>query len=48
MTEPEAEKFFSSIALRPTANKPVYFEPSQGGFGIMLPQAPSQYRYDLN
>jgi len=39
----EAAQFFSSITLREKENKPVYFQPAQGGFGIKLPQAPDEY-----
>ena len=39
----EAEQFFSSISLQEKENKPFYFQPAQGGFGIMLPQMPGQY-----
>jgi len=40
---PEAERFFSSISLKEKENKPFYFEPPQGGFGMMLPEQPAQY-----
>lgn len=39
---PEAEKYFSSIQLRPVANGPVMFEPAGGGFRVSLPEMPHQ------
>jgi len=44
----EAEQFFSSIKLKEKENKPFYFQPAQGGFGIMLPQIPDQYLNDAD
>lgn len=39
----EATQFFSSIQLKPAENKPVLFEPEQGGFIVQFPQQPSAY-----
>jgi hypothetical protein len=39
----EANRFFSSIYLRPIINKSQQFTPTQGGFSILLPQLPSVY-----
>ena len=39
----EANQFFSSISLKEKENKPVYFQPSQGGFSMKLPQIPVEY-----
>lgn len=39
----EATQFFSSITLREKENKPVHFQPGQGGFAIKLPQVPDEY-----
>ncbi len=39
---PEAEKYFSSIQLKPITNGPVVFEPASGGFKVSLPEIPHQ------
>jgi len=41
--EKEANKFFASITMLPTENKPLLFSPPQGGFSIVLPQLPAVY-----
>lgn len=40
----EAMQFFSSIQLKENGTSPVTFSPRQGGFSVMLPQAPNENR----
>ncbi len=42
VTGKEATVFFSSIQLKENGSSPVTFSPQQGGFSVMLPQAPKE------
>ena len=44
----EADQFFSSIQLKETVNKPVVFEPGQGGFSASFPVQPIEYQNSLS
>lgn len=39
----EAEKFFSSIQLKPATNTAVNFQPAGGGFSVRFPQQPVEH-----